>query len=75
MTNLKDQIDRLQKHGVLRRVMEGTRDAGVITQILGYLDVVLNMFQASPSKPIDVPDYLFTADGYRAPYRGKCRKN
>ena len=43
---LKDEVESLQKHGVLRRLVEGTSDAGVITNILGQLGFILKMFQA-----------------------------
>jgi hypothetical protein len=56
---LKDQVNSFEGHGVVRRLLEGNKDAGVITQVIGCLDVLLNMFQASPATSIQrVPDYL-----------------
>jgi hypothetical protein len=56
---LKDQVDRFQRHGIVRRVVEGNKDAGIVTQAIGYLDDLVKMFQASPATSIHrVPGYL-----------------
>ena len=49
---LKNTVQDYDKHGILRHLVEGTRGAGAITQIIGYLDDLLNIFQASPSPSI-----------------------
>jgi hypothetical protein len=56
---LKDQVERSQRHGVVRRLLEDDKDASAMTQAIGYLDVLLDMFQASPATSIQrVPHYL-----------------
>ena len=49
---LKNTVEDYEKHGILRRLVEGSRGAGAITHIVGYLDAILDMFQASPSTSI-----------------------
>ena len=46
---LKSTVEDFEKHGALRRLLEGHRDGGAITQIINYLDALLDMFQAIPS--------------------------
>jgi hypothetical protein len=55
---LKDQVERSQRHGVVRRLLDD-KDASVMSQAIGYLDVLLDMFQASPATSIQrVSHYL-----------------
>ena len=49
---LKNTVEGFEKHGIFRRLVESNRDGGAITQIIGYLDALLEMFQASPSTTI-----------------------
>ena len=46
---LKNTVEDFEKHGIFRRLVESDRDGDVITQIISYLDALLEMFQASPS--------------------------
>ena len=45
-------VEDFDNPGTLRRLVEGNRDGGVITQIIGYLNALLDMFQAIPSTSI-----------------------
>ena len=45
---LKSTADDLEKH-VLTRLVEGARDMNTMTQIIEYLDPLLDVFQARPS--------------------------
>jgi hypothetical protein len=56
---LKDQVNDFEGRGFMRRGIESNKDAGIITQAIGYLDDFVKMFQASPATSIQrVPDYL-----------------
>ena len=46
---LKNTVEDFEKHGIFRRLVEGNRDRGVITQIIDYLDALLDIFQVSLS--------------------------
>ena len=46
---LKNSVEDFEKHGVFRHLVEGNRDGGAITQITGYLDAILEVYQASLS--------------------------
>ena len=49
---LKNTVEGFEKQGVFRHRAESNRDGGAITQIIDYLDAILEIFQESSSTSI-----------------------